>query len=31
VLGGRPSHDSVEEIIGSAWAWRRDNPGGYVD
>jgi UDP-glucose 4-epimerase len=31
VLGWRPSHDSVEEIIGSAWAWRRDNPGGYVD
>jgi UDP-glucose 4-epimerase len=31
VLGWRPGHASVEEIIGSAWAWRRDNPGGYVD
>jgi UDP-glucose 4-epimerase len=31
VLGWRQAHDSVEEIIESAWAWRRANPGGYRD
>jgi len=30
-LGWRPAHDSVEEIIGTAWAWRRSHPDGYRD
>jgi UDP-glucose 4-epimerase len=29
VLGWRPRRGSVEEMIGSAWAWRRANPAGY--
>jgi UDP-glucose 4-epimerase len=30
-LGWRPAHDRIEEIIGSAWAWRRANPDGYAE
>ena len=30
-LGWRPGHDGIEEIIGSAWAWRRANPAGYAE
>ncbi len=30
VLGWRPAHDSLEEMIGSAWEWRRANPKGYA-
>jgi len=29
-LGWRPSHDSLEEMIGSAWEWRLANPNGYA-
>ncbi len=29
-LGWRPRHGTLEEIIGSAWEWRRDNPAGYA-
>jgi UDP-glucose 4-epimerase len=29
VLGWRPQRPSLEEIIGSAWAWRRAHPDGY--
>ncbi len=28
-LGWRPNHGSLEEMIGSAWEWRRSHPGGY--
>ncbi|MBI2439873.1 MAG: UDP-glucose 4-epimerase GalE [Lentisphaerae bacterium] len=28
-LGWRPEHSSLEEIIGSAWAWCRAHPHGY--
>jgi UDP-glucose 4-epimerase len=28
-LGWRPRHGVIEEIIGSAWEWRRAHPGGY--
>ncbi len=28
-LGWRPQHDSLEEIISSAWAWQKDHPRGY--
>jgi UDP-glucose 4-epimerase len=31
VLGWRPRHGTIEEIIGSAWAWRRANPEGYPE
>jgi UDP-glucose 4-epimerase len=31
VLCWRPVHVDLEEIIGSAWAWRKTNPGGYRD
>jgi UDP-glucose 4-epimerase len=30
-LGWRPARPSLEEMIGSAWAWRRAHPGGYAD
>lgn len=28
-LRWQPRHGTIEEIIGSAWAWRRANPAGY--
>ncbi len=31
VLGWRPTHDSLEEIISSAWNWHKNNPNGYND
>jgi UDP-glucose 4-epimerase len=31
VLGWRPSRPSLEEIVGSAWAWRQAHPEGYPD
>jgi UDP-glucose 4-epimerase len=29
VLGWEPAHPDLEEIVASAWTWRRANPGGY--
>jgi len=29
VLGWRPRRGTLEEMIGSAWAWRRAHPDGY--
>jgi UDP-glucose 4-epimerase len=31
VLGWRPSRPDLEEMVGSAWAWRRRHANGYVD
>jgi len=31
VLGWRPARPSLEEMVGSAWAWRRSHPDGYPD
>ena len=31
VLGWRPRRPSLEEMVGSAWAWRQAHPGGYAD
>jgi len=31
LLGWRPAHPSLEEIVGSAWAWRLSHPDGYGD
>jgi UDP-glucose-4-epimerase GalE len=31
VLGWRPSRPDLEEMVGSAWAWRRRHPNGYAD
>lgn len=31
VLGWKPVHDSLEEIISSAWRWHKSHPNGYVD
>jgi UDP-glucose-4-epimerase GalE len=31
LLGWEPRHGSLEEIIGSAWAWRQRHPLGYAD
>jgi UDP-glucose 4-epimerase len=31
VLGWTPRRSTLEEMIGSAWAWRRNHPGGYDD
>jgi UDP-glucose 4-epimerase len=28
-LGWRPRHGTIEEMIGSAWEWRRAHPDGY--
>lgn len=29
VLGWKPCHDSLEEIIGSAWKWHESHPNGF--
>lgn len=29
-LGWMPQHDSLEEIIGSAWEWQKAHPRGYA-
>jgi UDP-glucose 4-epimerase len=29
VLGWRPARPTLEEMVGSAWAWRRSHPDGY--
>jgi len=29
VLGWRPGRPTLEEMVGSAWAWRVAHPGGY--
>jgi UDP-glucose 4-epimerase len=31
VLGWRPERPRLEDMVGSAWAWRQANPGGYAD
>jgi UDP-glucose 4-epimerase len=31
ILHWRPRRGTIDEIIGSAWAWRRANPEGYAD
>jgi UDP-glucose 4-epimerase len=31
VLGWQPAHPTLDEMVGSAWAWRRRNPDGYPD
>ena len=30
VLGWEPAHRDLREIVASAWAWRREHPGGYA-
>jgi len=30
-LGWKPRHGTIEEIIGSAWEWRRAHPAGYAE
>lgn len=29
ILGWKPCHDSLEEIIASAWNWHKNHPNGY--
>lgn len=29
VLGWKPEHDDLEEIISSAWTWHKNHPNGY--
>jgi UDP-glucose 4-epimerase len=31
VLGWQPRRSTLDEMIGSAWAWRRTHPAGYGD
>jgi UDP-glucose 4-epimerase len=31
VLGWRAARPDLEEMVGSAWAWRRRHPDGYAD
>ena len=30
-LGWKRRHGTIEEMVGSAWAWRRANPKGYAE
>jgi UDP-glucose 4-epimerase len=30
-LGWKPQHDSLEQIIQTAWAWHQGHPDGYAD
>ncbi|KIL39694.1 UDP-glucose 4-epimerase [Gordoniibacillus kamchatkensis] len=30
-LGWKPSRDSLEDIVASAWAWHKSRPNGYGD
>ncbi len=31
VLGWKPAHEKLEEIISSAWKWHKSHPDGYGD
>lgn len=31
VLGWKPTHNTLEEIISSAWKWHKSHPNGYKD
>ncbi len=31
VLGWNPTHNTLEEIISSAWNWHKNHPNGYMD
>jgi UDP-glucose 4-epimerase len=31
ILGWVPARSTLDEMVGSAWAWRRAHPGGYGD
>jgi len=31
LLGWKPRRGSLDEMVGSAWTWRRSHPGGYQD
>ncbi|MBE6759689.1 MAG: UDP-glucose 4-epimerase GalE [Ruminococcaceae bacterium] len=31
ILGWKPEHDSLEEIISSAWKWHSTHPDGYAE
>ena len=31
ILGWKPQHDNVEDIIASAWTWTQKHPHGYED
>jgi UDP-glucose 4-epimerase len=31
VLGWHPAHPTLEDMVGSAWAWRVAHPSGYDD
>jgi UDP-glucose 4-epimerase len=31
VLGWRPTQSTLDDMVGSAWEWRRSNPDGYRD
>ncbi len=30
-LGWKPAHESLQDIVGSAWEWHRSHPKGYED
>ena len=29
ILGWKPEHDSLEEIISTAWKWHKTHPNGF--
>jgi UDP-glucose 4-epimerase len=31
ILGWRPAHPTLDEMVASAWAWRQRHPDGYAD
>ena len=31
ILGWKPQHSSLDDIIGSAWNWHQSHPDGYAE
>ncbi len=31
ILGWKPTHPSLDQIVGTAWRWHRAHPNGYAD
>ncbi|MCT7840853.1 MAG: UDP-glucose 4-epimerase GalE, partial [Lactobacillus crispatus] len=31
ILGWKPKHESVDDVIATAWNWHKSHPKGYED
>ncbi|MDK7067772.1 UDP-glucose 4-epimerase GalE, partial [Lactobacillus paragasseri] len=31
VLGWKPKHENVDDVIATAWNWHKSHPKGYED